>query len=91
MMARWGKGRFQQWKDEAYEICSAYPDGIPMASILANSKLGERKKPQSVRHGTEMLKRDSRFLSHYPEKGEYDMLGHSFRKVLHWTVIYGEE
>jgi hypothetical protein len=90
-MARWGRGRFQKWKDEAYEICSEHPDGIPMESILANSKLGERKKPMSVKHGTELLKRDSRFESHYQEKGRYNMTKTSHRKVLQWTVIYGEE
>ena len=90
-MARWGKGRFQRWKDEAYEICSEHPDGIKMASILANSKLGERKRPMSVRHATQLLMRDSRFESHYPEKGQYDMGKFSHRRVLHWTVIYGEE
>jgi len=90
-MARWGKGRFMLWKDEAYEICSAYPDGISMESILANSKLGERKRPMSVKHGTELLKRDPRFESHYPERGEYNIGKTAHRKVLQWTVIYGEE
>ena len=90
-MVRWGQGRFKVWKEEALAICRGNPGGIPMAAILANSRLSDKKKPQTVRHGTQMLKRDSRFTSYYPDKGTYDILGHSHRKVLQWMVLDDEE
>ena len=90
-MPRWGKGRFKAWREEALSICSEHPTGISMQSMLANSKLGERQKPQSVRHGTEMLKRDSRFASHYLPTGQYTIVGRSHRRVLQWTVVDDEE
>jgi len=89
-MPRWGKGRFKLWKEEALSLCRENPDGIPMALILDSSRLGSHNIPQSVRHGTEILKRDSRFASHYPEAGQYgSMIYH--RKVLSWTVNDNEE
>ena len=90
-MARWGKGRFLKWKQEALAICYENPEGIEMESVLANTKLSQRDVPQSVRHGTELLKRDSRFSSFYPMVGRYSIIGRSHRKVLRWTVSDDEE
>jgi hypothetical protein len=90
-MARWGKGRFMKWKEEAFAICYQNSGGIEMESILANTELDYQNVPQSVRHGTELLKRDSRFTSFYPPKGRYSIIGRSHRKVLQWTVEDDEE
>jgi len=87
----WGKGRFKRWRDAAFVVVQAHPDGVSAARLLETvGPFHQSRTPSGVRQVTEQLKRDSRFDAFYPAKGSKSLSGQHY-KVLQWVVRDDEE
>lgn len=81
-----GKGRFMMWKEAALEVVEKFPEGISAEALLDRVSIewDGKRTPANVRQATELLKRDKRFKSHYPERCSKSLSGQWY-KVLQWV------